>query len=643
MKLGSKILLGFGAACVIFVILSLFIIFSLQEVRSGAAHLAQDIIPALSTANEVEYGVTSEALYTLDYNYSGNADSWNEAVKLKQSVNENIRRLNSIFNGENLRGQSSAASLLRTMETNYADFTNITLNLPHTIEAIEANRKRVVKSYNDFIKETNQFRADQLKRQLEEIKEDKPDEAILRRSDRIAKLSILETNIGEMMIHVLNGILDRDGRQFDTALNDDLKIVADTVQAIKDDSSIPSNIQLMNILLAHVDEARAAITDLKSTVLDNQATTRKRADIRKETLASAGQLGESMNELTLRVTEQATGAVTRVVRALIIGLLVALAISLLLGILITKSITGPVNRLIDNLSEGAQEVDRASSQLSGSSNTLAAGATENAASLEETSAALEELSSMTKRNSDNSLEANTFMSQATEAVKKADSSMGGVIRAMEEISVSGNEIGKIIKTIDEIAFQTNLLALNAAVEAARAGEAGAGFAVVADEVRNLAIRSAEAAKQTADLIASTISNIASGSEMVNATAEGFKTVADRSAKVAELLAEVAEASKEQTQGIGQITIAMTEMDKVTQSNAASAEASASAAGELANQAGNLLEAVEGLNRLVHGAGSGLTRRPSTPQRSLPQARSTGQTVKALKNGSIPKDDDDFGF
>jgi methyl-accepting chemotaxis protein len=205
------------------------------------------------------------------------------------------------------------------------------------------------------------------------------------------------------------------------------------------------------------------------------------------------------------------------------------------------------------------------------------------------------------------------MTQATDAVRKADTSMTAVIKAMEEISTSGAEIGKIIKTIDEIAFQTNLLALNAAVEAARAGEAGAGFAVVADEVRNLAIRSADAAKNTADLIASTISNINSGSQMVNDTAENFRTVEDHSAKVAALLGEVTEASKEQAQGIGQITTAMTEMDKVTQSNAASSEEAASAAGDLSSHAGNLLESVNELNTLVNGAHGGAGRAPVLPR------------------------------
>jgi len=290
---------------------------------------------------------------------------------------------------------------------------------------------------------------------------------------------------------------------------------------------------------------------------------------------------------------------------------------LVLAVLITRGITIPVNRIIDALSESAREVDEASAQLTGASNTLAEGATKNAASLEETSAALEELSSMTKRNADNAVEANSLMAQANSAVDKAENSMALVIKAMGEISVSGNEIGKIIKTIDEIAFQTNLLALNAAVEAARAGEAGAGFAVVADEVRNLAIRSADAAKNTADLIATTIANINSGSEMVNDTAENFKIVGTQVSKVSELVSDVAEASKEQSQGIGQITIAMNEMDRVTQSNAASAEESASAAGQLSHQAGNLLNVVNEMDALAHGQGPSATGSRLRPEHQNP--------------------------
>ncbi len=202
---------------------------------------------------------------------------------------------------------------------------------------------------------------------------------------------------------------------------------------------------------------------------------------------------------------------------------------------------------------------------------LAEASSEQAAAGEETSSSLEEMSSMTKQNADNANTADNLMKDANQVIGAANNSMGDLTNSMGEISMASEETQKIVKTIDEIAFQTNLLALNAAVEAARAGEAGAGFAVVADEVRNLAMRAADAAKSTADLIEGTVKKIKDGVDLVETTNEGFAKVAESSGKVGDLLGEIAEASKEQAQGIEQINVAVTEMDKVTQQNAAGSE------------------------------------------------------------------------
>ncbi|MGB9697824.1 MAG: methyl-accepting chemotaxis protein [Thermodesulfobacteriota bacterium] len=209
------------------------------------------------------------------------------------------------------------------------------------------------------------------------------------------------------------------------------------------------------------------------------------------------------------------------------------------------------------------------------SQSLAEAAAEQAASLEETSSSLEEMTSMTKQNAGNAHQANSLMDNTQEVIKKADGSMRQLIASMREISTASEETVKIIKTIDEIAFQTNLLALNAAVEAARAGEAGAGFAVVADEVRNLAMRAAEAAKNTSELMADIMRKIKNGEKLVNVTAEGFRELTDSSSKVVGLIQEIAAASQEQAQGIEQINKAVTEMNNLTQKNAAAAEELAS--------------------------------------------------------------------
>jgi methyl-accepting chemotaxis protein len=288
----------------------------------------------------------------------------------------------------------------------------------------------------------------------------------------------------------------------------------------------------------------------------------------------------------------------------LIGMIVGTLMALALGIFLTLSITRPLHRVIAGLSDGSAQVASASGQVSSASQQLAEGASEQAASLEETSSSLEEMAAMTRQNADNANQVNSLMKEVSQVVGAANQSMGQLTVSMEEISRASEETSKIIKTIDEIAFQTNLLALNAAVEAARAGEAGAGFAVVADEVRNLAMRAAEAAKNTANLIEGTVKKVKEGSLLVTKTNEAFSEVASATGRVAELSAEVAAASNEQSQGIEQVNKAVAEMDKVIQQNAANAEESASASEELNAQAEQMKSFVGDLVALVGGGRNG---------------------------------------
>ncbi len=284
----------------------------------------------------------------------------------------------------------------------------------------------------------------------------------------------------------------------------------------------------------------------------------------------------------------------------LIAAIAGVALALVLGFFIARGISQTLTRISVGLNEGAGQVASASGQVASSSQSMAEGASQQAASIEETSSSMEEMSSMTKRNSENALSADALMKDANQVVQTANASMGQLTQSMQEISKASEETSKIIKTIDEIAFQTNLLALNAAVEAARAGEAGAGFAVVADEVRNLAMRAAAAAKDTAQLIEGTVKKVNDGSHLVSTTNEAFMKVAESSGKVGTLVAEIAQASKEQSNGIDQVNIAITEMDKVVQQNAANAEESASAAEEMSAQAEQLKEYVDELVVLVTG-------------------------------------------
>lgn len=262
------------------------------------------------------------------------------------------------------------------------------------------------------------------------------------------------------------------------------------------------------------------------------------------------------------------------------------------GQLITRAWRPLAALLKSKISETAE----GASQVTIVSSSVADGASRQAASLEETSASLEEMTSMTKRNAASAETVNELAKQARQSADRCASDMQAMSAAMEALKSSGDNIGKIIKTIDEIAFQTNILALNAAVEAARAGEAGMGFAVVAEEVRALAHRSASAAKEIATMIQGAVTNTATGVELSGKVATALADIVAQTRQVDELASEVATASREQTTGSSQINLAVADIDKITQANAASAQ-------ELSAQAAAMRHTIGELQRLAVGEDS----------------------------------------
>jgi methyl-accepting chemotaxis protein/methyl-accepting chemotaxis protein-1 (serine sensor receptor) len=323
--------------------------------------------------------------------------------------------------------------------------------------------------------------------------------------------------------------------------------------------------------------------------------------------AIANQMFKATDDATLSLSQSRSRTVTALVIfvALLVGGLVAWLV---------RSINASLRGMSRELGEGGQMVVEASSQMSASAQSMSQGAAEQAASLEETSASMEEIAAMTRTNAANSQQAATLMGEAARVLDQSNQSLSDMVGAMDSIKESSNRVSKIIKTIDEIAFQTNILALNAAVEAARAGEAGMGFAVVADEVRNLAQRSAQAARDTTALIEGAIASSNEGSQRVSDAAEAFTAITERVASVKQLVDSVSVASGEQAHGIDQVLQSIRQMEKVTQTTAATAEESAAASEQLSAQAGVTMRLVERLEDMVGRADRRSTGAPAPLQR-----------------------------
>jgi methyl-accepting chemotaxis protein len=285
-------------------------------------------------------------------------------------------------------------------------------------------------------------------------------------------------------------------------------------------------------------------------------------------------------------------------------------ITVLVFLWFARSVSSRILIIAKQLAENSDNVAQSASQVSAASQSTASGASEQAASLEETGSSLEEIASITKQNAENANSAKNLGESTRTVVERGVADMAEMKAAMGDIQDSSANIAKILKVIDEIAFQTNLLALNAAVEAARAGEAGTGFAVVAEEVRNLALRSANAAKETAGKIEDSVRRSQRGVEVSVKVDLALHDVLKQVKQMDELLGQVARASNEQRQGVEEINTAVGQMNSVTQANAATSEETAAAATELDAQANALREATGRLLAVVQGARAASVERNS---------------------------------
>lgn len=633
MKLGSKIAAGFTALLVIAVALGTLAVVNMIGVKTTANRLAGEIMPEVGLANNVER-------FSLQTMYAARGYAFTEDTKYLETAREKFKTVMDYLKQTKDHAVAFADSDLESKstgaETAALEYERLLNETVKATEAMASEKETLNTSAQEYMGVCDSFLADQtekLNREMAEALGSAPAEAgkstfaeSTTASEKVKKLQerVLKTSLANDVIEIGNNIrigawksmATRDPQIFTEAQKKfaDVNTKLDELKAITVDE----------INLKQIEECRRAgekynqaMTAFLENWLKREELGKQRNTVAEQVLAAAeGASKDGMGEATT-MSGAASTALATASTTMVIGLVIAVVLGLSLAFFITRSITGPLQRIIDGLRGGAEQVASAANQVAQSGQGLAEGASTQAASLEESSASLEELSSMTRQNSGNAEQANGAAREARDGAVRGTQAMQTMSAVIEKIKVSSDETAKIIRTIDEIAFQTNLLALNAAVEAARAGEAGKGFAVVAEEVRNLAQRSAQAARSTSTLIEESQQNAKSGVSAAQEVGSVLSQVASSIDKVAQLIAEVSAASREQTQGVEQINLAVSQMDQVTQSNAANAEESAAAGEELSAQARELQEMVVELTAMVKGAGAASSGYTHSPVRHLP--------------------------
>ncbi|MEI7473510.1 MAG: methyl-accepting chemotaxis protein [bacterium] len=654
MKLGFKISAGFAAILLISVVLGTFCVLAMKNAQIQSGKLANEYVPSVAVANNVERTSLSIMLAARSYGFTYDTKYLDEARKGLEKLNSYLKDATELGSKySDLSDLKANAAKAQTKVDEYIQHLNDTES---TIKAMNEDQNKLNQSAADYMKTCYDY----LALQNTEIKKGIA-------SGKTAKIKEFSQKAG-----IVNDLIDsgnwiiRD--TFKSQAERNPQIIRDTNKNFDTISSKLAQLEQFNnsafeqSQIAKNKVAGAVYKETMNSFLDKwlklQEISKKRSETADLVLAAAKDTAEVGMKATQGSASSSAIALAASSGLMIIGLIAAVGLGSFLAWVIVIGITKPINRIVDGLNESASQVSSASGQLSASSQQLAEGSAEQAASIQETSSTLEQSASMVRQNTENTKQAAILAKHAKDAASKGNNEMQEMMTSMAELKKSSDQIAKIIKVIDEIAFQTNILALNAAVEAARAGEAGMGFAVVAEEVRNLAQRSAQAAKDTAEIIESNIHLSEQGVNVSRNVNESLAEINDQAQKVSELLDEVAAASQEQAQGIAQINKAISQMEQVVQSNASTAEESASASEELSSQSVNMKEIVNSLVQLVNGANAiqeqaqiALSDRsfqrkviPNINRRISNNSFASNKTTKTVRpEDVIPLEDDMQGF
>ena len=617
LKLSSRMGSAFGLLVLVILVLGAIGLISLKRVGRISDALSRENVPEISVANEIERHTLSLLPSLRDYGYTDDAAFLGEVRAQLGEIKKFLAEART-KGGESERLTRLKEAAVKAEQT-VSEFETLTDARVKLTGDLELARSSSLAAGTNLTSICTRFLDRQTQAMQGKIAAEVEGGQLENNLRRIACLAEIVRNGNQLIAITWKSEARRDPQLLVASL-DLLTTIDGQFDSLDKVVDFENDRKLIVQCRASSQTYRAGVQKLQEIWNQREKLAREQSALAERVSEQARAIAGLGLEDAATATQKASEVVGFSSRLAAVCMGVGVAFGLVIAVLLTGSLTRLLRRLAAALDEGSSQVAGAAGQVSSSSQGLAEGASEQAASLEETSSSLEELSSMIRRNSENAQHVNELAKQSRTAADKGVGDMQAMNSAMEAIKTSSDDVAKIIKTIDEIAFQTNILALNAAVEAARAGEAGMGFAVVADEVRNLAQRSAQAARETAAKIQGAIDKTGQGVEISRKVSLALNEIVTKARQVDELAAEVASASREQTQGIAQINLAVGQMDKVTQSNAAGAEESAAAAAELNAQAELMRQSVNELLELVGEVEASGSTPPDTGGFSTPETR-----------------------
>ncbi len=603
LTIGQKITLGFSIVLLILTLTGAYSAFNMRQAAAGAARLSNDYLPELTIAERLASAAATVQLNVRSYALTEQDTFKTSAEKALEEVHNNEKALKKLA-----EASPHLVTLVKLLPIGEKALANYEAEMKATATAVARKEAAAAKAGTAgpaALADIDQLSASQHTK-LAAAAQSKDTADILDRDRRIQMLSELRDHVVAIRLANFRSQADRDISLLTKAVETEWPKIERLLATLTPLFRDPADIKELDSAKETLKQYAAALREQTAALVALEEVAKRRVEAATAFDAFTDQLIAAASKGATDIAQASTRSLSVSTTITLIAVVAAIVIGIATAVSIIRGINRALRELAGMLGDGSSQVSAAAGQVSAASQSLAEGASEQASSLEETSASVEEINSMTRRNADHAENAHSLATQANAASDDGLRQMEAMVAAMTEIKTSSDNIAKIIKTIDEIAFQTNILALNAAVEAARAGDAGAGFAVVANEVRSLAQRAAQAARETAEKIDDSIAKSGKGVEISTVVANSLKDIAEKSRSVNALVKEIASASKEQTQGLGEIGSAMSQIDHVTQANAGNAEETAAAAEELNAQAATMQQNVETLLRLVGGASTATT-------------------------------------